>query len=345
MAPLRSLHSLRRYVGSGEDWRQAVWNRWLVSYLTPKSEGPTEEKADDKGADAPRSTAEAERSTVEAERSGAEEEPNGARRQTSARAADTPRESAVPDSEPRVRERTLPLDGAVEQRQLAARARLDALSQQLFAVEEGLDALGQRLRVGEITERRATQRMMELIERVVETAERQSEALERSLATLERVERRLARLDRWVRPTGVESVPPPEAGSGVVGLGSPSVRVQVGEEPLSQRIPSMSGSLSDLSVATLLSMFELEKRTGWLSIESERGRVRFDLLQGSVVGARIGDRSEDPLDVLRTAIGWRLGTFSFSPVAVVASDFPARSVGALLLEASHQNDEAVRSVG
>lgn len=241
--------------------------------------------------------------------------------------------------------------GAVERRQLAARARLEALSEQMFSVEEGLDALGQRLQIREVTERRSTQRMMELIERVVEAAERQSEALERSIATLERVERRLARLDRWVRPSGVESVPPPPVPSTVTPMnghgGHPEVRVALGDEPppVAPRVPSMNGSLSDMSVATLLSMFELERRTGWLIVEGERERVRFELLDGAVVRGRIGDRAEDPLEVLRAAIGWRVGTFSFCPVAVVAGPYPARSVGAMLLEASHQNDEAVRIVG
>ena len=238
--------------------------------------------------------------------------------------------------------------GAVERRQLAARARLEALSDQMFSVEEGLDAIGQRLQVREVTERRSTQRMMELIERVVEAAERQSEALERSIATLERVERRLARLDRWVRPSGVESVPPPPGTSTVAGMnGHHEVRVALGDEapPAAPRVPSMNGNLSDMSVATLLSMFELERRTGWLIIEGERERVRFELLDGTVVRGRLGDRADDPLEVLRAAIGWRVGTFSFCPVAVVAGPYPARSVGAMLLEASHQNDEAVRIVG
>jgi hypothetical protein len=107
----------------------------------------------------------------------------------------------------------------------------------------------------------------------------------------------------------------------------------------------MSGSLSEMSIATLLSMFELEKRSGCLSIEGERHQVRFDLLDGTVVGGHVDERAEDPLDALRTAIGWRTGKFSFCPGPVAASDYPPRSVGALLLEASHQNDEAVRVVG
>src|SRR5690606_12247441 len=123
------------------------------------------------------------------------------------------------------------------------------------------------------------------------------------------VERRLARLDRWVRPSGVESVPPPPAtdpsgmntggingagaGSGginVTGINAAAInavgnlRFGVTEEvsPPSQRVPSMSGSLGDMSVGTLLSMFELEKRTGWLTIHGDRDNVRFELLDGAV---------------------------------------------------------------
>ena len=398
MAPLRSLNSLRRYVGTADDWRQAVWNRWLISYLMPRDEG--DEAASARGAGAPRDRAPAgadgPRAATEtmpseepksAERLRAGERPEEAARGADEVASDPVssfrdvRESlraASPlgaSSQHPSSQEALPLGassqhpaspggvgtcgaarlpdevGAVERRQLAARARLEALSEQMFSVEEGLDALGQRLQIREVTERRSTQRMMELIERVVEAAERQSEALERSIATLERVERRLARLDRWVRPSGVESVPPPPVPSTVTPMnghgGHPEVRVALGDEPppVAPRVPSMNGSLSDMSVATLLSMFELERRTGWLIVEGERERVRFELLDGAVVRGRIGDRAEDPLEVLRAAIGWRVGTFSFCPVAVVAGPYPARSVGAMLLEASHQNDEAVRIVG
>lgn len=354
MAPLRSLNSLRRYVGTADDWRQGVWNRWLVSYLTPREDGestPREEaEGDDAGSDA--TVHDVHDASVHGDEArshedavptrGAEQSPDAPSRVAAERRDSGPVPLSDDGTEP----------SAVERRQLAARARLEALSEQMFSVEEGLDALGQRLQVREVTDRRSTQRMMELIERVVEAAERQSEALERSIATMERVERRLARLDRWVRPSGVESVPPPPAAtSGIVGVnghgGPHEVRVALGDEApaTAPRVPSMNGSLCDMSVATLLSMFELERRTGWLTIEGERERVRFELLDGTVVRGRIGDRAEDPLEVLRAAIGWRLGTFSFCPVAVVAGSYPARSVGAMLLEASHQNDEAVRIVG
>lgn len=344
LAPLRSLNSLRRYVGSGEDWRQGVWNRWLVSYLTPKSEAVAGEGGIRTDGDAHPATPAESKRTESSPGEASSGEPTAQEL-----SADEPRPEGPRGRERRAEEPTAGDASVVEQRQLAARARLEALSQQMYSVEEGLDALCQRLHVGELTDRRATQRMMELIERVVETAERQSEALERSLVTLERVERRLARLDRWVRPAGAESVPPPPLGtsplmSSIVGLEG-ALRHTAHEEPPSRRVPSMSGSLSEMSVATLLSMFELEKRSGSLSIEGERHEVRFDLLDGAVVCGQVDDRSEDPLDVLRTAIAWRTGRFSFCPGPVATSDYPPRSVGALLLEASHQNDEAVRVVG
>lgn len=328
MAPLRSFTSLRRYVGSSDDWRQAVWNRWLVSYLTPRSEesadGPEANGAEgSSGSDGPRGSA-----------------PEDAAREESV-------EPELPTQEGGTPFEGTPFEGtpspvgetaSMVHRQTAARARLDALSEQLYAVEETLDALRQRLHGRDVAERRSTQRMMELVERMVETVERQSEVLERSIATLERVERRLARVDRWVRPAGIESIPPPSA-SGIVGLGA-GAAVSPSDDGLCA--PSMSGSLGDMSVATLLSMFELERRTGWLVIEGQQDQVRFELMEGSVVSASFNDRVGDPVDVLRLALSWRAGSFSFRHVTVLPGNAAARGVGELLLEASRQNDEAVR---
>lgn len=329
MAPLRSFTSLRRYVGSGDDWRQAVWNRWLVSYLTPR----TEEGRSEEGADRPDAKDAASGFPSDGPRASAHE---NAAREKSAEPEQPVREGGVPFEGP-PSPAAEPASTMVH-RQTAARARLDALSEQLYAVEETLDALRQRLHGRDVAERRSTQRMMELVERMVETVERQSEVLERSIATLERVERRLARVDRWVRPAGIESIPPPSA-SGIVALGG-GAAASPSDDGL--RAPSMSGSLGDMSVATLLSMFELEKRTGWLVIEGEQDQVRFDLLEGSVVSASFNDRVGDPVEVLRLALSWRAGSFSFRHVTVLSGNAAARGVGELLLEASRQNDEAVR---
>lgn len=339
MAPLRSLTSLRRYVGSGDDWRQAVWNRWLVSYLSPRDEG--------------RDDLESARNGMSNGSSGAAGSDESSLAGSSLAESGAGHEGAPPEeaAEPQERSKRDSFSdegslstgdsGAMARRQMAARARLEALGEQMYAVEETLDGLSQRLQVRDVAERRSTQRMMELVERMVEAVERQSEVLERSITTLERVERRLARVDRWVRPAGIESMPPPPSPSGIVGLGAGSA-VRLGSSDDGSSGPSMSGSLSDMSVPTLLSMLELEKRTGWLAIEGDSERVRFDLLEGSVVRGFVQDRLEDPVDVLRTALCWRAGNFSFRHIGVMPGDSPPRSVGELLLEASRQNDEAVR---
>lgn len=324
MAPLRSFHSLRRYVGSGEGWRKAVWNRWLVSYLTP----PEDEAAPDAAEGVARPDGASEEAAPSSSERGS--------------GAVSQRKSEAPPPEPPSQAWET---GAVEHRQMAARARLSSISQQMFSVETALDSLSDRLSVRELNERRANQRMLELIERVAETADRQSEALERTLATLDRVERRLAQVDRWVRPSDVETIPPPPNPSSVIGLGALRRRASVqGSGPVRQT-PSTSGSLGDMSLATVLSMLELERRTGFLTIDGDQERVRFDLLNGSVAGGFVNDQPEDPLEVLRMALGWRTGTFSFYNGQVVPSGYPTRSVGALLLEASQQNDEAIREIG
>src|SRR5690606_34062490 len=72
---------------------------------------------------------------------------------------------------------------------------------------------------------------------------------------------------------------------------------------------TMSGNLSDLSLATLLSMFELEQRTGRLTVEGSGSTVCFDLSGGLVVGARLDGSEHDAVEALRRAIDWHEGKF------------------------------------
>jgi hypothetical protein len=106
---------------------------------------------------------------------------------------------------------------------------------------------------------------------------------------------------------------------------------------------SLSGSIAELSLATILGMFELERRTGSLQVRGDDGAVvRFELADGVLVGSYANEADVDAVEALRRALQWTQGRFWFRAGAVPANTGVAQSVGSLLLEATRRNDEAIR---
>ncbi len=111
--------------------------------------------------------------------------------------------------------------------------------------------------------------------------------------------------------------------------------------------PTLHGSVSDMSLTTLLSMFELERRSGVLQIETTARSVELHLREGKLSAALLNSETEDPVLCLREALAWPDGYFNFEPHA--ALDFeradelgePPRSIGSALLEATQLSDEAL----
>ena len=107
---------------------------------------------------------------------------------------------------------------------------------------------------------------------------------------------------------------------------------------------SIRGSLSEMSLATVLAMLELERRTGILTVCAEEGcMVTATLRNGSIVGARHQDLDVDPVEAIRAALRFDTGRFSFRQATVVVASGPPHSIGSALLEASSRNDEAART--
>ncbi len=314
MGGTRTKHEVRGRTNQ-PDWRHAIWNRWLISYLTPKDEpSPVDEPApsDDK----PRT----------------EELP-----EAPAPAGDAPRtegtmEAQAPESEP-------PEKSDVKRPSLSAKVRLDALSEQLLSVEAAIDSLTQRLNVSAAHERISSRRVTDGVDRLTELAERHTEVLVSCVRALERLERRFLDYDRRERlslppePRAPEtpSRRPPVSGSRVApDLGHP-----------------FSGNLADLSVPTLLSMFELEQRTGRLTLSTTSGALTLELEEGKLGQAFFDGVPSEPVDALARVIDARSGRFLFTPGELIKDDLgltpgPKVSVGSVLLRIGQRNDEANR---
>lgn len=108
-------------------------------------------------------------------------------------------------------------------------------------------------------------------------------------------------------------------------------------------VAALRGDVAQLSVTTLLTMLEMERRTGRLRVSPPGGvEVVLELVEGTISGAQLAGKPDDPVRVLRRAVTWTRGSFSFEPTPTGAGMRRGHPVGPLLLEAMRQNDEAAR---
>ncbi|HXS18474.1 MAG TPA: DUF4388 domain-containing protein [Polyangiaceae bacterium] len=314
-----SLKDARRLTRGTTDWREAVWNKWLIGYLTPReSESEKEELAG---------------------------EPT--------RAATTPSEEA-PRANPVV---TDPVSdpGRPSRGVQALRARLDLIISRMDALEVALDRSSERENLGRVQARVHERALADLLERLVEAQERHTQGLISCTRAIERLERRVLTSERTARPlsTLVPDATGFEGSSFTEGtpdtLIPPSVtravrKVALGQGGNREAVAPLSGSLSEISLPTLLSMAELERWTGRLILEARERTVLLELEGGLLVGAFEDDSPAEAVEALHELIEVRDGRFSFSPGAsAVKTELAPMTVGTLLLRASHRRDERSRA--
>jgi DNA-binding response OmpR family regulator len=104
---------------------------------------------------------------------------------------------------------------------------------------------------------------------------------------------------------------------------------------------ALRGDIAQMSVATVLTVLEMERRTGELTVEQTGGRkAEFGLAEGSMTAAHIAGKSQRAVDAIREVVGWKAGRFWFNPVdRNVGPGVTRHSIGMLLLEAARLEDE------
>jgi len=115
---------------------------------------------------------------------------------------------------------------------------------------------------------------------------------------------------------------------------------------------ALEGTLSDVGLATVLAIFDLERRSGIISLHSQSGwngevLVRDGRAIAATVYATVHDDDEhgDVANLLRgrdalyELLDWRQGRFGFRPSFVDAADELHGSTSELLLDAARRLDE------
>lgn len=143
-----------------------------------------------------------------------------------------------------------------------------------------------------------------------------------------------------------EPVDPDEVASRVDALLAQRARLEAAHGTTSQG-HAVEGQLSQISLADLLQLFHLNRRTGILEVvrrdavsREERGRLQ--LREGNVVQASLG--AVEAEKALYRMLTWRTGAFAFSDTRVTVPARIQTPTRALLLEGMRQLDEWDRLV-
>jgi DNA-binding response OmpR family regulator len=100
---------------------------------------------------------------------------------------------------------------------------------------------------------------------------------------------------------------------------------------------ALRGSLEQMSVSTVLSLLELERRTGQLKVSSNGAEATIELADGFATTSTLRGISTPLLTTVRELLNWNKGLVSF----YVGKDVPLpdkrRPIGALLMEAVQLN--------
>lgn len=102
----------------------------------------------------------------------------------------------------------------------------------------------------------------------------------------------------------------------------------------------LEGDLAKVSVATILTVLEMEKHTGQLEMTNGDEFAQLHLSSGHVDGAILGESPAEPIVVLRNVLTWTGGRFTFLPTKKPEKKMTGRAtIGALLMEAARLEDE------
>ena len=107
---------------------------------------------------------------------------------------------------------------------------------------------------------------------------------------------------------------------------------------------AFSGDIAQMSVATVLTLLELERRSGNLKVRGEGGKVALlELTDGKFASGTLDEKPWNSTDLLRETLRWKKGSFSFRGSQGATSDSgDQQKIGGLLLEAMRLEDESRR---
>jgi CheY-like chemotaxis protein len=101
----------------------------------------------------------------------------------------------------------------------------------------------------------------------------------------------------------------------------------------------LRGSLMDIGLGTLLSLFEFERKSGVLLLLRGGDIARVFVAEGKILKVEGSSGNGAPKDRIMRLLDWRDGQFEFSPAAIGGRDEVGVSITTLLLEHARTRDE------
>jgi DNA-binding response OmpR family regulator len=104
---------------------------------------------------------------------------------------------------------------------------------------------------------------------------------------------------------------------------------------------ALRGDLAQMSLATVLALLEMERRSGQLQVSEGDGNsgstATIDLASGFATGGTLGGASAGLLQILREIMKWKSGLLIFHVGKEAPPPNPRRPIGAILMEAVQLN--------
>jgi DNA-binding response OmpR family regulator len=106
---------------------------------------------------------------------------------------------------------------------------------------------------------------------------------------------------------------------------------------------ALQGDIAQISFPTLLTMLEMERRTGMVTVRGDgKSSASIELEEGAVVGTLLARAPCEPLAVFREVVTWTRAKYSFQPGEAKLPHPQKKPTSVLLLEAMRLNDESCR---
>lgn len=115
---------------------------------------------------------------------------------------------------------------------------------------------------------------------------------------------------------------------------------RVAAPPAPATNPGLRGSLVDIGLGTLLSLFEFERKSGILLLLRGGEIARLFIADGRLIKVEVSTGNGAAKERLMRLLDWRDGQFEFSPAAIGGRDEVNVTITALLLEHARRSDEA-----
>jgi len=113
-------------------------------------------------------------------------------------------------------------------------------------------------------------------------------------------------------------------------------------DPMTQTLAlddGFQGNIQDIGLGPLLTLFDMENKTGFLRIDAQNQSCTFYLRAGRIVRASMANSDKVNRRAIYAALSWQNGVFHFRDCEVDGEDFIQENTSQLLLEFAQALDE------